>query len=385
MRNKYRKNILTLVTATLILASSLGASTEASAPAVNNKINTSEITEFDYVLPIALNPFEDLLADELEFTNKITYLEVQEDGFTSFSHGKKDINTLTAISKGDILISKTELSDGYYELMDGTYVSMSQVAVRDDLGNKLFVRVNVETLNVRPTPGIDDSPLRILYKGEFVEAISVTENGWYTINDGEFINGKYADILNVSPEEFAQLKIDREAAIQAAKELAAKKAAEKKAREEAAAKDRQRVSQAIQQQQQTQQQQSYSGSGSYANITLSASERDYLARLVYCEANGQPFEGQVAVAQVVLNRMLDSRFPSTLHGVINARGQFVPVSTGKINRVNPTQTQYDAIDAAFKSGNLNGAVYFYNPSVVKGAWWDSLTMVKVIGSHAFKK
>jgi N-acetylmuramoyl-L-alanine amidase len=64
----------------------------------------------------------------------------------------------------------------------------------------------------------------------------------------------------------------------------------------------------------------------------SAAELDLLARLVRAEAQGEPYQGKVAVAEVVINRTHSPLFPDSITAVINQKGQFSPVSNGAINK-----------------------------------------------------
>jgi N-acetylmuramoyl-L-alanine amidase len=121
------------------------------------------------------------------------------------------------------------------------------------------------------------------------------------------------------------------------------------------------------------------------NSSISASERDLLARLVRAEAEGEPYAGKVAVATVVLNRVDSSQFPDTVSGVIYQKGQFSPVSNGSINRP-ATSQDYKSVDEALAfRGQGNGSLFFYNPKTATSRWLDSRPTVAVIGNHVFKK
>ena len=118
------------------------------------------------------------------------------------------------------------------------------------------------------------------------------------------------------------------------------------------------------------------------------SEADFelLAKLVQVEAGYEPYEGQLAVANVVLNRVKDPRFPNTIRDVIYAGKQFPPAHNGLLDKSVPKATAWRAAkDALNGKNNIRDAVYFYNPKVTKGKFWDSLTVVATIGSHRFAK
>ena len=99
----------------------------------------------------------------------------------------------------------------------------------------------------------------------------------------------------------------------------------------------------------------------YAAIEISDSEMKELAAIVYLEARGEPFEGQQAVAEVVLNRVLSDEFPDTVHGVIYDTKygvQFTPYR--QVASTTPTETQYEAVNNALY-GDLVldvGVLYF---------------------------
>lgn len=88
-------------------------------------------------------------------------------------------------------------------------------------------------------------------------------------------------------------------------------------------------------------------SGRYAEIKLEARDCETLARLVWHEARGEPFEGQVAVVEVVLNRILSTSFPDTIEEVVYQTEPVVQFSPAKyIPTTTPTETQYRAVEEA---------------------------------------
>lgn len=109
-----------------------------------------------------------------------------------------------------------------------------------------------------------------------------------------------------------------------------------------------------------------------------------LAQLVESEAKGEPYEGKVAVAEVVLARVRSSQFPNSIEGVIYQKGQFQVVSNGSINNA-PSQESINASNEALSGSNYsNGALFFYNPRIATDRWQDSLRTTAVIGNHTFK-
>lgn len=123
------------------------------------------------------------------------------------------------------------------------------------------------------------------------------------------------------------------------------------------------------------------GSGSVGSIT--DSELNLLARCVYGEARGEPYNGQVAIAAVVLNRVKSSKFPNTISGVIYQKGAFTAVSDGQIN-LTPNQTAYNAArDALGGWDPTGGCLYYYNPATATSSWIWTLTVHIKIGKHNF--
>ena len=103
-----------------------------------------------------------------------------------------------------------------------------------------------------------------------------------------------------------------------------------------------------------------------------------LAALIHCEAGGEPYEGQVAVGAVVMNRVRSKAYPNTIHGVIYASGQFTPAMTGRLEEVyngSGCDSCKRAADEAL-SGNTNvgDAKYFRRAGKREGT---------VIGNHVF--
>ncbi|KXS42401.1 MAG: cell wall hydrolase SleB [Candidatus Frackibacter sp. T328-2] len=116
------------------------------------------------------------------------------------------------------------------------------------------------------------------------------------------------------------------------------------------------------------------------------SELRMLAKVIYAEARGEPYEGQVAVGAVVLNRVEHSGFPNTIRGVVYQKEQFTSVKNGQIN-LKPNKTAYKAAREALNGRDPSkGAIYFYNPKKAKTLWWLSTreTTVK-IANHTFAK
>jgi N-acetylmuramoyl-L-alanine amidase len=121
-----------------------------------------------------------------------------------------------------------------------------------------------------------------------------------------------------------------------------------------------------------------------SNSSVSAYERNLLARLVRSEAQGEPFAGKVAVAEVVLNRVKDSTFPNTITGVITQPGQFSPYANGELKKDTDLESIKAVTEALNGSNYAKGALFFYNPNTATSRWLDSKPTKVVIGNHTFK-
>lgn len=127
------------------------------------------------------------------------------------------------------------------------------------------------------------------------------------------------------------------------------------------------------------------GTSNNTSSSTSNSDLNLLARLVYAEARGEPYTGQVAVAAVVLNRVKNSSFPNSVAGVIYQRGAFSVVDDGQIN-LTPNQTAYSAARDAINGWDPTyGAIYYFNPKTATNGWIWSRPVTVVIGNHRFCK
>ena len=108
-----------------------------------------------------------------------------------------------------------------------------------------------------------------------------------------------------------------------------------------------------------------------------------LARVIYGEARGEPYKGQVAIGAVVLNRVKSASFPNTIAGVIYQRGAFDAVSDGQINLAPDATAVKAARDALNGWDPTNGCLFYYNPRTATSKWMLSRPVLLMIGNHAF--
>ncbi len=118
-----------------------------------------------------------------------------------------------------------------------------------------------------------------------------------------------------------------------------------------------------------------------SEVSFAEGDRYLLANLIYCEAGGEPYSGQVAVGSVVMNRVLSSVYPDTVVGVIYQSKQFSPVGSGRLALAlaegRATASCYQAADAVMSgTTNVSNCVYFRTPV-------DGVTPRYTIGGHIF--
>ncbi len=108
-----------------------------------------------------------------------------------------------------------------------------------------------------------------------------------------------------------------------------------------------------------------------------------LARIISAEARGEPYEGQVAVGAVIMNRVKHPSFPNTLSGVVYQNGAFTAIVDGQFYE-DVAESAYraakEAMDGADPTG---GAIYYYNPAKSTNQWIRTRPVVYTIGEHVF--
>lgn len=118
-------------------------------------------------------------------------------------------------------------------------------------------------------------------------------------------------------------------------------------------------------------------------INVNDEEMELMAKAVYSEARGEPYEGQVAIAAVVINRVLHPLFPDSVREVIFQPWQFTAVHDGQF-WLTPNQQSYQAVDSALEGWDpTGGAIYYYNPETATSRWVFYRKVVIRIGNHYF--
>lgn len=245
-----------------------------------------------------------------------------------------------------------ERKDGWTKLQSGNIIGWASDeyllfgdearVLANDVG-KMIATINAETLRVRMEPSTDAEVYGLLPKGEIVEVLgNDEESGWICIDyngDDGYVSSEYVEL---------DFMID-----------AGETVAEIKAREEAEREAKRHVN--------------------YGEYTTDADTLLLLAALIQCEAGGEPYEGQVAVGAVVMNRVRSPAYPDSIHGVIYASGQFTPAMSGKVNRVYESGRIYEsciraAEEALSGVSNVGDLTHFRRVNGREGL---------VIGNHVF--
>lgn len=125
----------------------------------------------------------------------------------------------------------------------------------------------------------------------------------------------------------------------------------------------------------------------YNDRTIYVTDSDVylMAQIVYAESRSEPYEGKVAVASVILNRLQSPGFPKSIKGVIMQKNAFSCLVNGQIDVI-PDKVSYDAVlEALAGKDPTNKAVFFYNPRIATSIWMKNIgkTNVKPIGNHVF--
>jgi uncharacterized protein YgiM (DUF1202 family) len=206
--------------------------------------------------------------------------------------------------------------DGWTKLQSGNIIGWAKdeyllfdddaKALANEVG-KLIATVDTETIRVRMEPNADADVYTLMPKGSILDVVDQSEEA----NKEDWIRVDYEGEDGYVASEFVVLDFQIDAG-----ETMAEIEARQKAEEEAKRK-RQEAARKV----------------NYSEYTTDADSALLLAALVQCEAGGESYEGQVAVAAVVMNRVRSGAYPGTIHGVIYASGQFTPAMNGKVNQV----------------------------------------------------
>ena len=215
---------------------------------------------------------------------------------------------------------------------------------------------------VRTTPSDDGEIAGKLRKGDMARVESLTNNGWYQITSGNLTGYIKADVslTGQSCKDYAQaVGYNGSTGITVAEEEAAiaafNAAIEEAARQEAAKKAAASASSSSSSNVSSTQKSSYSAG---------ADEVTLLAAIVEKEAGGSGYQGMLAVASVVMNRVRSSSYPDTVEGVIGQKGQFTGGISGLSNIISrgPSSAAIRAAEAALAGEDIVGGKVSFRSS-----------------------
>lgn len=267
----------------------------------------------------------------LIMANVETYLNVRSEA----SADAEKVGVLYKDCGGTILEQKdewTKIESGDvvgWAMNDYLLFDEDAQELADEVGG-LVATVETPALNVRQTPGTELSPLGRITENDEIEVIKIVDDDWAEVSFHDDIGYVSTNYVNV------KFQVGKGETLEAIKE-----------RKETAAKEKSAENQVF---------------------TGNASDLEMLATIIYCEAGNQPYEGKVAVGNVVINRVNSSRFPNTINEVIRAKSQFSPVGESKYDRAlgsgKVTESCYNAARDAMAGINYVGdAKYFKNPAI----------------------
>lgn len=230
-----------------------------------------------------------------------------------------------------------ERKDGWTKIQSGNLVGWASdeyllfgeeaEAMANEVG-LLLATNETDALRLRKEPSTEVGFYTMIAKGEEMEVIEEREDGWVYVAYGDaegYVSGDYVNIhfLIDSGETMEEI------------------AAKKKAEEEAKAKL----------------------ITNYGATAVGDNDVLLLAALIQCEAGGEPYEGQLAVGAVVMNRVRSAAYPDNIYGVIYASGQFTPAMSGKIDNLLASGSVREncikaAEDAIAGNTNVGDAMYF---------------------------
>lgn len=294
---------------------------------------------------------EEILVGE-EWAGKV--MAKVEDSVSIRAEASTDAAVVGKLFKGcsgDIL----EEGDGWTRICSGNvegWVSNDYLAFGKEAEERAaqdvakIATVTTETLKVRDEASTEAPVIDLIGMGEKIE-VGQERDGWLEIiySDGEvdYISAEYVEVSY----NYGVAKTIEE--IQA--EEAARKAEEEKAKR----------------------------TKNLGAVAASGDETTLLAALIQAEAGNQPYEGQVAVGAVVMNRVRSGAYPNTIQGVISAPGQFGPAATGSVAAIMAAGPKASCVQAAKAAINgettVGTATHFRRASSGVGGI--------VIGGHVF--
>lgn len=354
---KSRKMLMALTGAVFTLTAATGISAEAVG-------NGNCLKELTGGVATILEPGH---ADVTEIINgtvrelNLTFEEEETESTLVMANVKSALNVRSEADEDAPKVGKLykdcggtilERKDGWTKLQSGNIVGWAKDEYlffgeeAEELANevgRMIATIDAETLRVRKEPDAQAQTSGLLPKGEIVEVLDDGKGDWICIDyEGEdgYVSSEYVVL---------DFQID---AGETMEEIAAREKAEEEAKRHV----------------------------NYGEYTTDEDTMMLLAALIHCEAGGEPYEGQVAVGAVVMNRVRHKAYPDSIRGVIYASGQFTPAMSGKVDRVFESGRIYESCIEAAKEAlsgvsNVGDRVYFRRDNGTRKGI--------VIGHHVF--
>lgn len=360
--------------AAIALGISLMASTYVFADSEETKVVVaeSEPTEQDVVLLVEESPF----MNKCMVTNVEQFAGIYDTPLeTGILLGKMYVGACgDVLEKGDVW---TKISSGsVVGYVNNMYLVFDEEAeVFANQTCKWIATVNADALNVRSAPDQTAGVLGLVYNGETYDVLG-SDGNWVTIQYEGTSGYISEDYLSITQQITTAISVEEEAAAIAAEEARLAAIAAEEAR--IAAENEARIQAAI------------AGSQFVETIqtspySVSESDAYLLACLVDCEAGYENYDGKLAVANVVLNRLTGGAYGNTIESVVYARNQFSVVGTTLTNKMinGPRQESIDAAKAALSG--VNNVPEYANFVSYKIANYGAYAAYTQIGAHVFYK
>ena len=292
----------------------------------------------------ASEPVEEEPASTLVMANVQNALNVRAEA----SEESEVVGKLYKDCGGKIL----ERENGWTKLQSGNIIGWASdeyllfdeqaEALADEVGN-LIVTINTDALRVRKEPTTESGIYGLIAQDDEMVVIEVVNDEWISVDyDGKtgYVSAEFVS---------TDFHIDAGETIE-----------EIKAREKAEAEAKAKLT------------------ANQGAVVTNADDTRLLAALIQCEAGGESYEGQLAVAAVVMNRVRSGAYPDTVTGVIYASGQFTPALNGKVAKVYGGNIKDSCLQAAEEAingaTNVGTATHFKRVGAHEGV---------VIGNHVF--
>ena len=371
MKTKYKVHAMALILIAVLMASTMGSVQCVFAKVIEFKIDTGKAAASDSATKIKKDTVTKSGSVAGISYDKLVMANVEE-AVNVRSEASEKSNLLGKLYKecgGEIL----ERSNGWTKLKTGsltgwvkdTYLLFGDEAVKlaESVVEKTAVS-KTSALRVRREKNTDSDILSLLAEGDRIEAVA-EEGEWVKVefSDGDtgYVKAEYVTVEDAldSGESMEQIK-EREDAVKKEKEEADKVAA---------ATDR-KANQKLTQ-----------STGVTNNGAIAGDVNDtlLLAALIQAEAGSQPYEGQVAVGSVVMNRLRTGKYGPSIYNVIYAKGQFGPASSGQVARIYAAGPKASCIQAATDA--MNGVSYIGTATHFRNV--NSGYSGIAIGSHVF--